>query len=162
MRTRPLAVLLLLAPISGCATVESEDPPTALDAQRETAAIRAVLDAQQDAWNRGDVDGYMAAGYWQSPCLVFLSGGSITRGYEPVLARYKANYQGQGAEMGQLDFRETEVELLSPDIALARGRWDLAMKTSKPVGGRYSLVLRKLDVGWRIVQDHSSSDSPAN
>jgi beta-aspartyl-peptidase (threonine type) len=161
MLARALAVLLLLVALAGCAAVEREGPPAALDAQRETAAIRAVLAAQQDAWNRGDVDGYMAAGYWQSPELVFLSGGSVTRGYEPVLARYRANYQADGAEMGQLEFRETEIELLSPLIALARGRWDLAMKSSS-VGGRYSLVLRKFEVGWRIVQDHSSADTKAN
>lgn len=36
----------------------------------ERAAVRAVLDAQAAAWNRGDLDGFMA-GYWKSPALTF-------------------------------------------------------------------------------------------
>lgn len=160
MPARALALWLALVLLAGCSAVSGRHALGARETQRETAAIRAVLAAQQDAWNRGDVEGYMAAGYWQSPQLVFLSGGTITRGYEPVLARYKQNYQQAGKEMGRLEFRETEVELLAPDIALARGRWDLAMESKASVGGRYSLLLRKLDGGWRVVQDHSSADDP--
>ena len=32
--------------------------------------VRAVWTAQVEAWNRGDLDGFMA-GYWKSPDLVF-------------------------------------------------------------------------------------------
>lgn len=157
MFARALVTALLLVP-AGCASAPTASARSTIPADHELAAIHAVLDAQQAAWNRGDVDGYMSAGYWQSPALVFLSGGTLTRGYEPVLARYRANYQGAGKEMGRLSFRETELELLAPDVALARGRWDLALQDGKQVGGRYSLVLRKLDQGWRVVQDHSSVD----
>lgn len=151
-------LIAILAPFLlalGCASAPAFSP--AARAQ-ERATIEGVLRAQQDAWNRGDVEAYMAAGYWQSPELVFLSGGSITRGYAPVLARYKQRYQADGREMGTLTFAETEVELLSSEIALARGRWDLAFREAKPVGGRYSLLLRRTPAGWRIVQDHSSAD----
>ncbi|MBM3976326.1 MAG: DUF4440 domain-containing protein [Planctomycetes bacterium] len=157
MLSRVLVSSLLLLPL-GCAVAPPTPAPPAASTEHELASIRDVLAAQQAAWNRGDVDGYMSAGYWQSPDLVFLSGGTITRGYEPVLARYKANYQGAGKEMGRLAFSETELELLAPAVALARGRWELAMKDGKRVGGRYSLVLRKLAPGWRVVQDHSSID----
>ena len=37
---------------------------------RIIAAVRAVLDAQVAAWNRGDVEGYMD-GYWRSEETVF-------------------------------------------------------------------------------------------
>src|SRR5947209_20489038 len=43
-------------------------------------AVRAVLDAQVAAWNRGDLEGFMA-GYWQSPDLTFFSGDKVTRGW---------------------------------------------------------------------------------
>ena len=38
------------------------------------AEIRAALTDQQAAWNRGDLDAFMA-GYWNSPDLTFFSGG---------------------------------------------------------------------------------------
>jgi ketosteroid isomerase-like protein len=160
MLTRAVVTLLFLLPVS-CASVPAAPTPSTVStvsAERELASIQDVLAAQQAAWNRGDVESYMSAGYWQSPDLVFLSGGTITRGYEPVLARYKANYQGAGKEMGRLAFSETELELLAPEVALARGRWELVMKDGKRIGGRYSLLLRKLSAGWRVVQDHSSID----
>jgi hypothetical protein len=44
-----------------------------------TAAVKAVLEAQRDAWNRGDLAGYMK-GYHRSPEIVFISGDNLTRG----------------------------------------------------------------------------------
>ena len=38
------------------------------------AAIRRLLDAQVEAWNRKDLDGFLD-GYWRSPEVVFQSGG---------------------------------------------------------------------------------------
>jgi ketosteroid isomerase-like protein len=175
--TLALSTLVVAGAVSGCkglaaGTSSAPTAPTApamlpapdsteqrtTEQRAEIAAIQRVLDAQQAAWNRGDVETYMAAGYWQSPQLVFLSGGTVTRGYQPVLERYKARYQGEGKEMGQLTFSETEIELWTWEFALARGRWDLTMKDGKRVGGRYSLALAKIAPGWRIVQDHSSID----
>ena len=50
------------------------------------AAIRAVLDAQVAAWNRGDIEGFMD-GYWRSPETVFVSGDTVTHGWQTVLDR---------------------------------------------------------------------------
>src|SRR4051794_27204303 len=47
----------------------------------ESAAVRAVLDSQVEAWNRGDLDGFMA-GYWKDDRLTFFSGDTITRGWQ--------------------------------------------------------------------------------
>ena len=38
------------------------------------ANIERVLKTQQDAWNRHDLESFMA-GYWNSPDLTFFSGG---------------------------------------------------------------------------------------
>ena len=56
------------------------------------AGIRAVIDAQAAAWNRGDVEGYMD-GYDRSPKTEFVGGDSITRGWQQVLDRYKQKYR---------------------------------------------------------------------
>jgi beta-aspartyl-peptidase (threonine type) len=131
--------------------------PVAADTPADEArAVRAVLEAQVEAWNRGDLEGFMA-GYWRSPDLVFCSGATATRGWEKTLARYRERYQSQGREMGRLGFDEIEVLPLAPDSAFARGAWRLQMKDGKQPHGRFTLVLRRRDEGWRIVHDHTSS-----
>ena len=120
-------------------------------------AVRAVLAAQIQAWNRGDLNGYMA-GYWNSPDLVFFSNGQETRGWQPTLDRYRARYQGEGKHMGTLDFPVLDVLTLGPDAALARGRWRLRMPDGKELSGMTSVLFRKKPEGWRVVHDHSSGD----
>ena len=120
----------------------------------EAADIKAVLDDQQAAWNKGDLVGFMK-GYWNSKDLTFVSGKDITRGWEPTLERYKKRYQAEGKEMGKLAFSDVQVQLLGPGVALVTGKWELTL-TKETVGGRYSLVFKKLADGWRIVHDHTS------
>ena len=120
--------------------------------------VRALLDGQVVDWNKKDLDGF-CAGYWKSPKLVFQSGGDRVEGWEAMRQRYRARYQGEGKAMGTLAFREVEVEPLGPDSAFARGRWELALPEARKAGGRFTLILRKTSEGWRIVHDHTSSDS---
>jgi beta-aspartyl-peptidase (threonine type) len=118
-------------------------------------AIRAVLDAQVAAWNKGDLEGFMA-GYWKSPELTFYSGKTKMRGWQATLDRYRKRYQADGRKMGKLAFSELEIEPLDKTYALVRGRWQLTLQGENP-GGLFTLVLKKLPEGWRIVHDHTSS-----
>jgi beta-aspartyl-peptidase (threonine type) len=120
--------------------------------------VQAVWAAQVDAWNRGDLEGFMA-GYWSSPDLVFFSNGTETRGWQETLDRYRARYQGEGKQMGALDFPQLDVLALGPDAVLARGRWRLKTPDGKESTGMTSVVFRRLSAGWRIVHDHSSADA---
>lgn len=120
--------------------------------------IRQVLDTQTEAWNRGDVEGFMA-GYWNSPELTFYSNGTETKGWQPTLDRYKKHYQGEGRAMGKLDFPSQMVTILSPDTAVVRGKWHLKMPDGKEPQGMFTLVLRRIpNEGWKIVHDHSSGE----
>jgi len=141
-----LAMLLAEVPVSALS-------PQKQDAKSE-AAIRAVLDAQRDAWNRGDLEGYMD-GYDRSPQTEFVGGDEITRGWQTVLDRYKKKYNSR-EKMGVLAFSDLEITILSKDAALVLGRWHLKRATDEP-HGTFSLVFRKTKAGWRIVHDHSSS-----
>jgi len=118
------------------------------------SAIRAVLDAQAAAWNRGDVEGYMD-GYDRSPKTEFVGGDSITRGWQEVLDRYKKKYDTRD-KMGTLTFSDLEITMLGKDAALVLGRWRLKRATDEP-HGTFTLLFRKTKSGWRIVHDHSSS-----
>jgi beta-aspartyl-peptidase (threonine type) len=122
------------------------------------AEVRALLFEQQQAWNDGDIPAFMAAGYWRSPELTFFSGGEVSRGYDPMLERYQRRYEAPGEERGELTFTGVEVVPLSERVALVRGRWDLDFPTKPDAGGLFSLVVRRMSEGWRIVHDHTSSD----
>jgi beta-aspartyl-peptidase (threonine type) len=122
----------------------------------EAAAIRQVLDDQVTAWNKRDLDGFMA-GYWNSPDLRFFSAKGVRRGWQTLYDRYRQDYQAEGKEMGTLAFSDLDIDVLGPDSALVRGRWQLVMGDKKP-GGLFTLVFKKLPEGWRIVHDHTSED----
>jgi beta-aspartyl-peptidase (threonine type) len=117
-------------------------------------AIRAVLDAQVAAWNRGDLEGFMR-GYWNSPELSFFSGGTRTRGWQGTMDRYQKKYRAEGKEMGSLAFSELEIDVLGPDSAVVRGRFRLKLSKEEPTG-LFTLVFRRFPEGWRIVHDHTS------
>ena len=116
--------------------------------------VRAVLQAQQESWNRGDIDGFMN-GYAHTDSIVFVSGDDVTRGWQTVRDRYKAKYSDR-ARMGELTFSNLEITLIDADAALADGRWKLKRASDQP-HGRFTLLLRRLPEGWRIVHDHTSS-----
>jgi len=123
-------------------------------ATRTVAAVRAVIDAQRDAWNRGDVAGYMD-GYARSPNTVFVSGDSVTRGWQTVLDRYKKNYDSR-EKMGTLVFSDLEITPIGTRTAIVLGSWRLRRANDEP-HGRFTLIFRKTKHGWRIVHDHTSS-----
>ncbi len=115
--------------------------------------IKSVMNAQVAAWNGGDIEGFMR-GYWNSPQLVFVSGGGVTRGWQPTLNRYRKNYASR-AKMGTLRFSDLEVEVLSKDSAVVLGSWALARDGDNP-GGKFTLIFRRFKDGWKIVHDHTS------
>ena len=121
------------------------------------AQIRSILRAQQDAWNRGDIDGFMN-GYARSASTVFISEDSVRRGWETVRARYRQKYSDR-AKMGTLSFSDIEINLQSSDAAVVLGRWKLERAKDRP-HGRFTLIFRRLPAGWRIVHDHTSAAAP--
>ena len=70
-------------------------------------------------------------GYWQSGELTFYSGSVMTKGWQQTLERYQEEYQGEGKEMGQLSFRDIDIQVLGADTAFARGVWELQTRDGK-------------------------------
>jgi len=115
--------------------------------------VLAVMDAQTAAWNRGDVNEFMR-GYWNSNELVFVSGDGVTRGWQTTLDRYKKNYSSR-EKMGELKFSEVEIDVISKNAAVVLGSWSLTRVSDNPKG-KFTLIFRKFNDGWRIVHDHTS------
>src|SRR6185503_1004305 len=137
MKSRLLSFCLafpLVGAISGSLSAQTSTNAKTL------AAIRVVIDAQRDAWNRGDIEGYMD-GYDRSPDTVFVSGDSVTKGWQTVLERYKIAYDTR-EKMGQLTFSDLEIKLLTNDKAVVIGRW-LLKRTSDEPHGRFTLIFKK-------------------
>ncbi len=120
-------------------------------------AIRSVIDDQQAAWNRRDLEAFMA-GYWNSPDLTFFSGARESKGWQAALERYKQNYQAAGHEMGKLEFANLRIEMLGAEAAFVRGEFHLTMSDGKTPHGLFTLVFRKFPDGWKIVHDHSAGE----
>ena len=117
------------------------------------AQIRAVLDVQSAAWNRGDIDTFMT-GYWKSEETEFVGASGITRGWQAVLERYRRNYPDPKA-MGRLTFSNLELHVVCRDSAFVIGEFKLEREKDQPTGV-FTLDFRKFTEGWRIVADHTT------
>jgi ketosteroid isomerase-like protein len=118
------------------------------------AAIQSVLDVQARAWNQGDIAGYMD-GYLRADYIIFISGDNLTRGWQTVHDRYKKNYDSR-EKMGTLSFTGVEISVVSDDMAVVIGNWQLKRANDQP-RGKFTLIFRRTKDGWRIVHDHTSS-----
>jgi beta-aspartyl-peptidase (threonine type) len=121
-----------------------------------TPAIEGVLNAQVQAWNNHDLEQFMQ-GYWQSPELTFFSGGEESHGWDAALDRYRKRYQGEGRDMGKLEFANLNILPLSSRAALVRGEWHLTLFDGKTPHGLFTLIFRKFPEGWKIIHDHTSA-----
>ena len=128
-----------------------------LSAQDREARIQAILRSQVEAWNRHDLEAFMA-GYWNSPTLTFFSGASETQGWQATLERYRKNYQSENAEMGKLEFSDLQIEMLGAQSAFVRGKFHLTLSNGKQPHGLFTLIFREFPEGWRIIHDHSSGE----
>ncbi len=124
--------------------------------------IRAVLDGQVDAWNRGDIEGFMQ-GYWKSDELVFTSRSqsktqqpTTTRGWQAALDRYRSRYPTT-AQMGSLRFENLAVSRQGEDAAQVAGLYRLRNESGEHVG-RFFLHMRRINGRWVIVKDHTVAE----
>lgn len=127
----------------------------------DARAIQRVMDQQQAAWNRGDVDAFMH-GYKDAPDTTFV-GASVRKGYRAILESYRKHYVGK-QQMGKLRFSDFDVRLLPASdgevrYAVVTGRFHLDRQAHGEVAqddGVFSLVWEKTPDGWKIILDHTS------
>ncbi|WP_350015477.1 nuclear transport factor 2 family protein [Rhodanobacter sp. IGA1.0] len=136
-------------------------PLRAATPDADATAIRQVMNRQQVAWNRGDVDGFMH-GYKDAPDTTFV-GSSVRKGYRAILESYRKHYAGK-AQMGELTFSDLDVRLLpgrdgEVRYAVVTGRFHLDRAAHGEVAqddGVFSLLWEKTADGWKIILDHTS------
>jgi uncharacterized protein (TIGR02246 family) len=159
MKLALATVAVWCAACAGAAPAGPADPPRpAAPATRpddDRAAIAGVLRRQAEAWNRGDLAGYMD-GYARTPDLVFTSGGNIRHGWQDAFDHYQARYATDPKAMGSLALVVESIGLVGDAAAVVLGRWDLT-HTEHAGHGVFTLVLERRPEGWRIIHDHTSS-----
>jgi uncharacterized protein (TIGR02246 family) len=147
---RALLTVVCLAGMTSSFSLSAVGDPN----ERDQAAIQKLMDTQQAAWDRGDLDAFMTI-YWHSPDVTFSGTSGVVRGWDAVLTRYKKSYADRDA-MGQLQFSGLEYRFLGPDAALLLGHWHLT-RAKGDVSGVFSLVWQRFPEGWRIIHDHTSA-----
>ncbi len=117
------------------------------------ASIERVLNAQVEAWNRGDIPTFVS-GYAENCIFV---GKQMLQGRSKLLARYQKTYPSPES-MGRLTFQNLAVHQLDEQIAIAIGEWHINRSSAAggAVDGIFSLVLQNRGGTWQIVLDHTA------
>ena len=144
-----LSIATLAFAVAGWSTFSNQQ-----ESKQESETIISILSAQTKAWNAGDLEKFMQT-YWKDDKLSFSSGGKTTFGWQATLDNYKKGY-APPKEMGTLNFDGLQVSIIESKSALVLGNWHLKFKDDSTRDGNFSLVIKKLESGWKIIHDHSS------
>ena len=117
--------------------------------------VLALLSAQKDAWNRGDIAGFCS--HYAADC-VFLSPSGVSRGRSTVESRYVQKYGAAKASMGRLDFDILDRRESTDGVSLAMRwtlRWPDRPAPTSVATGLTLIVWQRHRGGWHLVQDAS-------
>ena len=115
--------------------------------------IISVLKEQENAWNKGDIEGFMQ-GYIKSDFLVFNGSKGPFYGWDSVKDRYLKTYPSK-EKMGKLNFKIQNISLISSNVAQLLGQFFLNYPNEQ-VSGYFTLVFIKTKGKWLILSDHTS------
>jgi len=141
-----VTVILMLLAFSACHISVNEN-------DKGIEKISQIMKQQEQAWNDGDLEGFMK-GYWQSDSLVFIGSRGITYGWQSTLDHYKKTY-AEGDNMGTLKFENEIFKPIDNNTIWVAGKWKL-IQTNDTLNGHYTLLWKRMDGKWKIVADHSS------
>ena len=149
MRSATLTFALLLYVLPGIASGETQPQAT-------EATIRALFQEGTAAWNRGDLEAYLA-GYWDSEKTRFTSGSRVLRGKKAIAAMFRSRFPSR-EQMGTFNVTNLEIQLLGDEDALVFGEW-VHTVAGKDRRGAFTVHLARLDGAWVVVSDHTSSET---
>lgn len=118
-------------------------------------AVRATVMAQAAAWNDGDLAGFMN-GFWNSPDFTLISGTTVTKGWSETYKRYREGY-GESGDLGRLVYSDVDVKMIAEDTASVVGRFAYRRGAASSAGAM-TLVLRRIEGAWRVVQHQMTTD----
>jgi ketosteroid isomerase-like protein len=144
--------LLCLSCISIKTDVASDSVQTSDHKDLAEAGIRLVMEAQEIAWNKHDLEGFMQ-GYWNSDQLKFYGSNGLTLGWENTLANYEKGYPTT-AESGTLKFVINDISKIEGDNYWVMGEYHLKREVGD-ADGVFIIIFKKINGAWKIVADMS-------
>lgn len=150
MKIKPFLSLLCLFLLVITGKANALNKPIEIDGNNP---IMQVLINQENAWNKGDLDGFMAF-YWKSENLQFVSKSGVKKGWQSVYDSYQKNYAAKN-EMGKLQFNVLNIEQINVKNAMVTGSWKVENKSGIHQGF-FTLWFKKINGNWVIVSDHTS------
>ncbi|HMB63301.1 MAG TPA: nuclear transport factor 2 family protein [Eudoraea sp.] len=145
MKKHILTLLICMIPLT---PIHSQDD----DQQTDKMAIQAVMDAQQEDWSNGDLEGFMR-GYWKSDSLKFYSSRGITYGWQKTLENYKKGYPTK-AHSGTLKFSIRDISKIDGNAYFVMGEFYLTREVGD-ANGVFMIIFKKIDGEWKIIADMS-------
>jgi uncharacterized protein (TIGR02246 family) len=140
--------MFILVQFSARTFAQSPDP--LFTATRQQLDVVKVVIAQQDAWNKGDLDAYLSH-YKDAPDTQAVL-ANLVRGFDNIRSAYHLNFPNKDS-MGSLEDSEVEVRALGDNFALATGKYHLTRtrKSGGAVEGTFTELFEKTAAGWQVI-----------
>ena len=141
-----------LAAVAAC-TPRPAAAPTAAERDALTREVTTMLATSATAWNRGNLDAFMAD-YLPGQRTSYVT----SRGLVHDPARIREHYAPRFAPGGvrdSLSFENVDVDPLAPNVVHVIAWYVLSRGDSTVARGPTSLVMLRQDGRLRIVHDHS-------
>lgn len=155
-RLVPIALVCsLCAILFPAAPAVAQNPDPLFTATRQQLDVVKVILAQQDAWNKGDLDGYLSH-YKDAPDTQAVL-ANLVRGVDKIRDAYRQNFPSKDA-MGTIEDTDIEVRALGDNFALATGKYHLnrPKKNGGSVEGTFTELFEKDGAGWQIIFSQST------
>jgi ketosteroid isomerase-like protein len=139
-----------------CVAFAQDQPKDKLyTATHEQLAVVKIVLAQESAWNKGDLDGFLA-GFKDAPDTQAVLGNRAV-GMAEIHNAFHNNYPNREA-MGLLSYSDVEARMLGENFALATGKYhlDRSKKYGGPADGTFTEVMEKTPKGWQIIFDETT------
>lgn len=155
-RLVPIAVAGVLgAVLFRAAPAFSQNSDPLFTATRQQLDVVKIILAQQAAWNKGDLDGYLSH-YKDAPDTEAVL-ASLVRGVDNIRGAYRQNFPNKDA-MGEIEDTDIDVRALGDNYALATGKYHLnrSKKSGGAIDGTFSELFEKTPHGWQIIFSQST------
>lgn len=141
---------MMLVPVSACAPAIAQRA----DSGPLRTEIAAMLERSASAWNRGDLDAFVSD-YLNSDRTTYIGRRGVIHGRAAIRDVYAPRFAKPGLQ-DSLSFDKLEVDSLAPGVINVIAEYVLSRGDSTVARGPTSLVMERVDGGWKIVHDHSS------
>jgi len=153
-----ILLILFFGLIISCNPVYTQTNGLAIDEKETTSeasdkeAILAVMKAQEIAWSKNDLEGFMK-GYWKNDSLKFYGKSGLTKGWQQTLDNYKKGYP-TAEHSGTLTFKTNDISRINDNSYWVMGEYFLKRSVGD-ANGVFMIIFKRIDGAWKIVADMS-------